>query len=432
LGDVVDGGVFRRCGCRDRVTGRQLNGRCERLVDPGHGRWYFAVQMSTLDGRRARVRRGGFGSLAEAERARQVLLALPDAAAAGRAWTIRRWLEQWLASMSAQVRPSTLRGYREHVRHYLIPYLGGIRLASLRTAHVQAAFRIVASGRTRSGRLLASSTLERIRATLRSALSEAIRQGLLSANPATGVRLPKPRRTRPMVWTTTREAAWREGGHRPAVAVWTRQHLATFIGFAKDDALFGLWWLVALTGLRRGEVAALRWCDIDLDAATLTVHEQIVVVDGQDVVGFPKSESSRRTIALDKVTVELLDGLWRRHRDTLAATGRNRDGYVFVDAHGRRLRPDYLTRRLAALIAACDLPPVRLHDLRHGAASLALAAGVDLKVVQEMLGHASIVTTADIYTSVLSEAAHAAAEASATFVLDAARDRLKLGSSSQA
>ena len=76
LGDVVDGGVFRRCGCRDRVTGRQLNGRCERLVDPGHGRWYFAVQMSTLDGRRARVRRGGFGSLAEAERARQVLLAL--------------------------------------------------------------------------------------------------------------------------------------------------------------------------------------------------------------------------------------------------------------------------------------------------------------------------------------------------------------------
>jgi site-specific recombinase XerD len=105
---------------------------------------------------------------------------------------------------------------------------------------------------------------------------------------------------------------------------------------------------------------------------------------------------------------------------------------VFVDANGRRLRPDYLTRRLAALIAECGLPPVRLHDLRHGAASLALAAGVDLKVVQEMLGHSSIVTTADIYTSVLSEIAHAAAEASATFILDAARNRLDLGGSSQA
>jgi site-specific recombinase XerD len=128
----------------------------------------------------------------------------------------------------------------------------------------------------------------------------------------------------------------------------------------------------------------------------------------------------------------VLTSLWRGHRRSLAATGRNRDGYVFVDAKGQRLRPDYLTRRLAALITACGLPPVRLHDLRHGAASLALAAGTDLKVVQEMLGHASIVTTADIYTSVLSEAAHAAAEASATFILDAARNRLGLGAASQA
>ena len=78
------------------------------------------------------------------------------------------------------------------------------------------------------------------------------------------------------------------------------------------------------------------------------------------------------------------------------------------------------------------MPPIRLHDLRHGAASLALAAGVELKVVQEMLGHSSIITTADVYTSVLSEAAYAAAEASAAFVLDAARNRLNLGPASQA
>jgi integrase len=246
---------------------------------------------------------------------------------------------------------------------------------------------------------VASSTLERIRATLRSALSEAVRQGLIDSNPATRVRLPKPARVRPVVWTTTRETAWRETGIRPAVAVWTRQHLATFLAFVKDDPLFTLWWLVALTGLRRGEVAALRWSDIDLDAATLTVHEQIVVVDGQDLLGPPKSARSRRTIALDKITIGLLRGLWRGHRQKLKATGRNREGYVFVDANGSRLRPDYLTRRLARLIAECGVPPIRLHDLRHGAASLALAAGVDLKVVQEMLGHSSIITTADIYTN---------------------------------
>ena len=176
----------------------------------------------------------------------------------------------------------------------------------------------------------------------------------------------------------------------------------------------------------------MRWRDIDLDAATLTVHEQTVVVDGQDLLGPPKSARSRRTIALDKITVELLRELWRKHRKTFTATGRNSEGYVFVDANGSRLRPDYLTRRLARLITECGLPPIRLHDLRHGAASLALAAGVDLKVVQEMLGHSSIITTADVYTSVFSEAAYAAAEASAAFVLDAARNRLDLGPASQA
>ncbi len=172
--------------------------------------------------------------------------------------------------------------------------------------------------------------------------------------------------------------------------------------------------------LRIVGVAALRWSDIDLDAATLTVHEQIVVVDGQDIIGPPKSASSRRTIALDTTTVNLLGRLWRHHRHTLTTSGRNPDRYLFVNANGQRLRPDYLTRRLATLITEAGLPPVRLHDLRHGAASLALAAGVDLKVVQEMLGHASIVTTADIYTK--ARELHQMGEVSAGRLLRAASE----------
>ena len=124
--DVMDGSVYRRCGCRDRATGRQLAGTCPRLADAAHGQWYFAVQMPTTTGRRARVRRGGYASLAEAERARvrrggyaslaeaerarQALLALPDEAAAGRAWTMRRFLEHWLSAVQQEVRPTTLRG----------------------------------------------------------------------------------------------------------------------------------------------------------------------------------------------------------------------------------------------------------------------------------------------------------------------------------
>ncbi|MEV4845095.1 site-specific integrase [Micromonospora matsumotoense] len=426
------GSVFQRCGCRDEATKRQLNDRCLGLVDPGHGTWYFAAYVPALTGGRSRIRRGGHHSRAEAEQARLTLLSMPENRAAGQSLTLKRWLKQWLSAMKDHIRPSTMRGYREHVHNYLIPALGHFKLASLRIAHVQAAFRTISTRRTRSGRLLAASTQNRIRATLRSSLSEAVRQDFIATNPACRIRLPSPHRVRPVLWTAAREAAWRATGVRPPVAVWTRPHLVTFLSTVRNDPHFALWWLVALTGLRRGETAALRWSDVDLENATLTVSKQIVVVDGQDVIGPPKSASSSRTIALDATTVELLRGEWRRHRNTLRTTGRNPDGHLFVNDTDQPLRPDYLTRRLGKLIANADLPPVRLHDLRHGAASLALAAGVDLKVIQHMLGHSSIVTTADIYTTVLSEAAHHAAEATAALVLESARTRLSLAGASQA
>ncbi|WP_327042830.1 site-specific integrase [Micromonospora ureilytica] len=424
--------VFQRCGCRDATTRRQLNEKCPGLTEPEHGSWYFTAYVPTMTGGRTRVRRGGYGSRGAAEQARLELLAMPENRAAGQTLTLQRWLGQWLTTIEGQIRPTTMRSYREHVHNYLIPAIGHIELANLRACHVQAAFLNIGTRRTTSGRLLAASTQNRIRATLRSALSEAVRQDFISLNPASRIRLPKPYKVHPVLWTAAREAEWRATGVRPAVAVWTRQQLVAFLKTIRNDPHFALWWLVALTGLRRGEVAALRWTDIDLHDATLTVKEQIVVVDGQDVVGPPKSASSCRTIALDATTLRLLRNEWRLHHRVLRETGRNPDGYLFVNAKGQPLRPDYLTRRLGKLIANADLPPVRLHDLRHGAASLALAAGVDLKVVQHLLGDSSIITTADIYTTVLSEASRNAAEATASFILDAARTRLSLGGASQA
>jgi integrase len=297
--------IFRRCGCRDSASSKQWGRSCPLLVDPSHGRWYYSVQAAAGTGRRARIRRGGYASFDEAARARDAFLDLADAAAVGRSWTVKRWLEHWLDAARLHLRPSTLRSYREHIRNHLVPNLGHLRLAELRTSHLQAAFRVIAEYRTRSGRPLATSTIARIRATLRSALSEAVRQGLISKSPISRLRLPKPYRVRPVVWTPTRELAWQETGQRPSVAVWSRRHLAEFLAFVKNDPLFELWWLVSLSGLRRGEVAALRWTDIDLDDATLTVREQIVVVDGRDIVGPPKSASSCRTIALDASTVRL-------------------------------------------------------------------------------------------------------------------------------
>ncbi|MFF5260061.1 tyrosine-type recombinase/integrase [Actinomadura viridis] len=135
----------------------------------------------------------------------------------------------------------------------------------------------------------------------------------------------------------------------------------------------------------------------------------------------PKTASSARVIALDRTTVSALRAHRRLQRiEQEQAGGGYRDsGYVFTHTNGDPLAPDRLSCTFRALIAEHGLPPIRLHDLRHGAATLALAAGVELKVVQDMLGHSSIVLTADTYTSVLPEVAHRAAEKTAAHVMKA-------------
>ncbi|MET9246209.1 tyrosine-type recombinase/integrase [Nonomuraea sp. NPDC003709] len=147
--------------------------------------------------------------------------------------------------------------------------------------------------------------------------------------------------------------------------------------------------------------------------------------DDQIVVGPSKSAASCREVALDAETVR---GLIRRRerQERLSARAGTRwqdSGYVFTTADGAPLRPDYLTGRFRRLVAASGQPPIRLHDLRHGAATLAPAARTDLKVVQAMLGHASIVLTADTHVSVLPEVAHKAARKTARLVLNAASAR---------
>jgi hypothetical protein len=157
---------------------------------------------------------------------------------------------------------------------------------------------------------------------------------------------------------------------------------------------------------------------IDFGAGTITIEQQRIAYGRMVSVGPPKTTASRRTIPLDKTTIRLLHEYRRRQAEQDAAGDRSQEsGYVFTEPDGSPLHPDWLTRRFRRLVTLSGLPPVRLHDLRHGAASLALAAGADLKTVQALLGHASIVLTADTYTSVLPVLLANAAEATARLVL---------------
>jgi integrase len=268
-----------------------------------------------------------------------------------------------------------------------------------------------------------AASLARIRATLRTALNAAPQHGLIAANPACRVELPPTRRPKAVVWTSTRIEEWRRTGIRPPVAVWTAGQTGQFLYAIRAHRLYAAYHLIALRGLRRGEAAGLRWCDLDLDAGVATISQQLQQYDGHMVIGPPKTARSERTIALDRTTVAAL----RRHRQMQAleridgGPSYQDSGFVFTGLRGDPMAPDRLTRTFRRLTVETGLPPIRLHDLRHGAATLALAAGVDLRVVQDMLGHCSIVLTADTYTSVLPDVARKAAEQVAALVLRAGR-----------
>lgn len=215
---------------------------------------------------------------------------------------------------------------------------------------------------------------------LSKAFGDAVREQRLPANPATWAKLP---RRQP-----------------PEMKTWTAEQAATFLGVAAADRLHAAWLLALACGLRRGELAGLRWIDVDLDRPTVSiVHQRTVDAEWNVIVKEPKG-TSRRTIDLGPATAAAL----RRHRAQsaverlLAGEAYVDSGLVFVQEDGTAYHPDRLTRMFRRVSADAGVPLIRLHDARHSCATLALAAGIHPKVVQQLLGHASWSTTMDLYT----------------------------------
>ena len=409
-------GLFKRCGCRDPRTRRALGTRCPQLGEDGHGSWYFRLEVPrNLKGRR-QLRRGGFATCDAARKAHDHLAAPASMDPSAALVTVEQWLTLWIDTRTGPER-STLRGYRYHVRHYLIPHLGHILLRELDWATVQGMFTTLIRTGGVSGKPLTSGSLHRLHATLRAGLNVALRRGLIVTNPARWGELPGCRRPHAQVWTEPLVDRWRKTGWRPEVAVWTVEQTAEFITYLEGHQHYLLFHLIILLGLRRGEAAGLHWSDIDLTNRLLIVRRQVRQYGGRIYIKKPKSDASNRAIALDDNTVALLRQYRHQHGDLHSGTP---TGFVFTNPYGGPLSPNYLTNLFRTLNDDAGLPPVRLHDLRHGAGSLSLAAGNDLKTVQDMLGHSSIVLTADTYVSVLPSLARKAAEATAQLILTTA------------
>ena len=304
--------------------------------------------------------------------------------------TLGEWLETWLNDYCGHIKPTTRQTYRMFLWTHIVPAIGAVKLGQLSAVHVQRAFNAMD---------ISPSSQRSVRIALSSALSAAVRFGLIGSNPCEHLTLGKPSR-------------------RQMVIV-DRDRFAAFVAAAKDTPVAAALILLLQTGIRSGELRGLRWSDVDLDAATLTVSRQMTFTrDLGHHIATPKSGASR-TVALMPETVALLREHRRAQMEARLAGGwvdtdLTRD-LVFRFNDGQFYGREILGRYAAKVGAAIGLPDLHPHDLRHSYAVAALRSGVDVKTVQNNLGHASAAMTLDTYAAYTSDMGRAAASKMSAF-----------------
>jgi integrase len=294
------------------------------------------------------------------------------------------FLQKWLRDyVFPSLSPRTAEGYESIVNRHLILKLGNVPLHLLRPEHLQKYYaETLNSGRCGGGRLSAQ-TIRHHHTAMHKALQTAVEWGLIARNVADAARLPR---------TTQTE-----------MRIWDEEEITRFLEAARETPYYALFYTALFTGMRRSELLALRWHDIDFILSRIYVNRSIhQIKDNSYVFRSPKTAKGRRTIAMPPSAILVLHDhheKQRMDRDLLGIQLSDED-LVFSQPDGRPLRPDTITRAWPTLAARAGVKVIRLHDARHSHASLLLKQGVHPKIVQERLGHSTIAVTLDTYSHV--------------------------------
>lgn len=292
--------------------------------------------------------------------------------------TFGEWLDFWYQNYSKpRIRPTTQACYEGKIYGHIIPELGKIPLDQLAQKDLQQFYtRLKKSGRLirtqQFGKGLSDAMVRGCHATCRAALEKAVQEGLLRSNPAVGCKLP-PKRGREM-------------------QVLSPQELHRFLIQAQAEGYYELFLMDLCTGLRRGELMALQWDDLDFDTGVLTVKKQVYEVKGKLQLSIPKTRASVRRLVLPPGVVEVL----REYRSRVDSR------WLFPSPvkEDAPISPGVVRKRLQIILQRAGCKKIRFHDLRHTFATLALENGMDVKTLSAMLGHVSAATTLDIYTHI--------------------------------
>jgi len=352
-----------------------------QIVRRGSGNWLVRISLGRdANGKRLYHNRTIKGSKKDAERYRTKALRELDTGTFVEASqeSVAGYVERWLStSARPRVRSRTFADYQFLAARYLIPRLGTKRLAQLGPQDIQSLY----AGMQERG--LSARTIRYAHSVLHGALEQAVKWRLLAQNPAKLVNLPRQ--------------------DRKEVRALSPDEASRFVIAASEDRFHALWVLLLTSGLRPGEAVGLRWSDIEGD--TVRIQRTLVRASNHEwQLAEPKTPRARRVITLPTSTVRILQEHRKRQIADRLKAGEAWEEFdlAFCTAAGQPL--DYrvvIRRHFKSVVAAAGLAPIRPYDLRHSCATLLLAAGENVKVASERLGHSSAVLTLDVYSHVL-------------------------------
>lgn len=351
-----------------------------------NGRYGYRADLGPdpSTGKRRQLSKQGFRTKREAETALGELLSgvLVGSVVSPKDLLLGDYLDEWMEGERQRLKVTTWESYRVAVERIRVN-IGALRLQGLTPRHVKKLYTDLSRSGGKAGRSLAPKSVRNTHIVLRKALADAERLELIPRNPAAVVSPPT--------------------SDRPEQSTWSAQDVQDFFAAVAEDRLKALWILLATTGMRRGEALGLRWKDLDLDNAELRIIQTLTTARHRPIIQTPKTKRSRRVLYLDRWTVAELKKHRRRQREEQlkAGPGWHPDcDLVFRTEDGSPTHPDKITRRFRTLSKEAGLDSIRLHDLRHTYATLALKSDVHPKIVSERLGHATVGITLDLYSHV--------------------------------
>ncbi|MFC2122460.1 tyrosine-type recombinase/integrase [Bacteroidota bacterium] len=319
------------------------------------------------------------GSKKDAERRLSELLYQLDTGAYVRPsrTTIADYLTRWLVDyVKPNLSPRTTEGYEHIIKRYIIPKLGNFTLVYLKPEHLQSFY----SDEIKAG--LSNQTIRHHHMVIHKALENAVVNGLVLRNVADAVKPPR--------------------AQHPEMQTWNEDEVVQFLEAAKSTPYYALFYLALFTGMRRSEMLALRWRDIDLILGQIYVNRSLHVLKGSKTVfRQPKTVTGKRSIALPpSALLMLIEYRKKKEVEVLLLSVPLSDNDLVFSTLGKHLLPNTITHAWGKLVKKTRLKAIRLHDARHTHASLMLKQGIHPKIVQERLGHSSIQITLDTYSHV--------------------------------